>query len=75
VGDFNSDGKTDLMVSIEPGPKVNVRFGNGDGTFQSTVTVLKGTGSALGLAPGDFNSDGLLDFTLQQFGDYVYVQQ
>ena len=75
VGDFNSDGKTDLMVSVEPGPKINVRFGNGDGTFQSTVTVLKGSGSALGLAPGDFNSDGLLDVTLQQFGDYVYVQQ
>jgi hypothetical protein len=75
VGDFNSDGRSDLIFSIQSGPRVNVRFGNGDGTFQKNLVVTKGLGSSMGIVPGDFNTDGLMDFALEQVGEFVFTQQ
>ncbi len=72
AGDFNSDGKTDLIVS-ETGVKdqFGILLGNGDGTFQP-LTPVKIPGpfasGELGIATGDFNSDGLLDFIFQLGG-------
>jgi hypothetical protein len=83
VGDFNSDGKTDLIVSnngLET--QFSILLGNGNGTFQAQQLIPlqpKGTGTngEMGIAIGDFNSDGLLDFILQE-GGYsaaVYLQE
>jgi type II secretory pathway component GspD/PulD (secretin) len=68
VGDFNGDGKIDLAVTNEGDNTVSILLGNGDGTFQSQITV------ATGLAPdaivtGDFNSDGRLDLAVANFTD------
>jgi FG-GAP-like repeat/Abnormal spindle-like microcephaly-assoc'd, ASPM-SPD-2-Hydin/FG-GAP repeat len=58
VGDFNHDGKPDLIVVDYP--YVSVMLGNGDGTFQTPKdnSIFPPSGP-LGL--GDFNHDGNLD--------------
>jgi hypothetical protein len=63
VGDFNKDGKLDLIVAlfdIGEGNSVSLLLGNGDGTFQPPVDYMAGTGPVFVLA-ADLNHDGLLD--------------
>jgi hypothetical protein len=77
VGDFNSDGKTDIManyfVTINPlKSETDLFLGNGDGTFQPKKIInLPGQpyNAEEGIVPADFNSDGLLDFIFQQPGE------
>ena len=54
-GDFNGDGKTDLVI----GPYLAVLYGKGDGTF--TAGPSYSTVFPNGAAVGDFNHDGHLD--------------
>jgi len=80
TGDFNSDGKTDVVVSyITFNASVFELFlGKGDGTFWRAKSVnLHGVYNAEeGIVPGDFNSDGLLDFIFQEPGVVsVFVQK
>ncbi len=69
TGDFNKDGKADLVVTMydlfSTGLDYVVVFpGNGDGSF-GTPVVVTGSGSAfvgsITAAVGDFNGDGNLD--------------
>ena len=67
VGDFNGDGKPDLLVSNEcvsdadcTQSTVAVLLGNGDGTYQPAL--VSNTGAVLAsITTGDFNRDGKLD--------------
>jgi subtilisin family serine protease len=70
AGDFNKDGKLDLIVSVNdnvigagslPHPAYEF-FGRGDGTFQPPTVILQEAG-ALSLA--DVNKDGQLDIIEQ----------
>src|SRR5437879_6335637 len=61
VGDFNADGKLDLVV-VDVGA-VWVLLGNGDGTFQAAVTYATGN-SSFAVAVGDFNADSKLDLVV-----------
>ena len=70
LGDFNGDGKLDLVGVWSPknnknGVQLNVLFGNGDGTFQAPLrtTVSTIAGSAT-ITPGDFNLDGKQDLVI-----------
>jgi FG-GAP-like repeat/FG-GAP repeat len=63
VGDFNSDGKLDLVTANELVNKASVLLGNGDGTFQSHVDYDTGVDSRQ-VATGDFNGDGRLDLAV-----------
>jgi Bacterial Ig-like domain (group 3)/FG-GAP-like repeat/FG-GAP repeat len=60
TGDFNGDGKKDLVLSAG-----QILLGNGDGTFAPPAFTLTLTAAAGGfpVAPvvGDFNNDGKLD--------------
>lgn len=68
-GDFNGDGKTDVMAFYDYGSdstSLKVFFGNGDGTFSNGVSVWD---SGIGnwrwantkTVTGDFNGDGKTD--------------
>ncbi len=57
VGDFNGDGKLDLVA--ETGNGTVILLGNGDGTFQPGANVPNVTGNLF--VVGDFNGDGKLD--------------
>jgi hypothetical protein len=58
LGDFNRDGKLDVVVS---GSRygTSVLLGNGDGTFQAALNSAAGMGKYLAVA--DVNGDGKLD--------------
>jgi len=85
VGDFNSDGKTDLLANYFTSGNFNktetdLFLGNGDGTFQrKKIMSLPGEpfyNAENGLVPADFNSDGLLDFLLIEPGAFnIFVQR
>jgi hypothetical protein len=59
LGDFRNDGKLDIVANAES--QLNILLGNGDGTFQSRVTLDGGPGPLSSFALGDFNGDGKLD--------------
>jgi hypothetical protein len=66
AGDFNLDGKMDLLVV--PG---GILLGNGDGTFQG-VSLLP-PGNPIMAVPGDFNHDGQLDYAALDSGGSLII--
>jgi hypothetical protein len=75
VADFNDDGKPDLSVSNYcSGPTticgpatVSIFLGNGDGTFQPSMTYSTRGKDAVGLTVADFNGDGILDIAAPNY--------
>ncbi len=65
VGDFNRDGRLDLVTVNRTGnnaASVSLLLGNGDGTFgAATTSALGQVGGGTDLAVGDVNGDGKLD--------------
>jgi hypothetical protein len=60
VGDFNADGKSDVVVSNYNSATVSVLLGNGDGTFQTGVNYAVGSGP-IAVVVADVNGDGRPD--------------
>lgn len=78
VGNINSDGKQDLIVSEyanENIPTMAIFLGKGDGTFQSPQMLNVTANGPSGVAVGDFNSDGLLDVIFLSGGGMNVVLQ
>jgi hypothetical protein len=55
AGDFNHDGKLDLLIDFGD---LDLALGNGDGTFQTPTTLMANFGA---VAVADLNHDGYLD--------------
>lgn len=63
VGDFNGDGKIDVIIVSSTG--ASIFLGNGDGTLQPPVSLNQNVGDGYSAAAsGDFNGDGKLDLLL-----------
>jgi uncharacterized protein (TIGR03437 family) len=63
LGDFNGDGKLDV-VSLDSGSNyIQVWMGNGDGTFKAPVNYTVGTQPS-SVVVADFNGDGRLDLAI-----------
>lgn len=67
AGDFNLDGKLDLVVT-DWANEYTVLLGNGDGTFQSPMTVAFGN-QPHAVAVADFNGDGVPDLAIAQHAE------
>jgi len=70
VGDFNKDGKLDLVVVNTVSNTISILLGNGDGTFQSQTTYSTGASSgSLQAVVADFNQDNKLDIAVTNPGN------
>jgi enediyne biosynthesis protein E4 len=71
VGDYNNDGRPDLIVSCFGG--VVLYRNNGDGTFTDVTKATgldKDTGWATGVAFGDYDGDGNSDLFVSHYVDF-----
>ena len=69
-GDFNGDGKLDLIFVINGTSQIAVFLGNGDGTFANPTfdtVAIPSTYILSGIAAADFNGDGKLDLILSAY--------
>lgn len=67
TGDFNGDGKTDLITANGSPNTVSVLMGNGDGTFQPYVDYTTAD-SGHSVAVADFTGDGKMDVVMTNWG-------
>jgi len=71
LGDFNRDGKVDVMLAMFTANTVALLLGTGDGTFGSEVLVMNAR--TTGMISGDFNGDANLDFVVINFNDVTSI--
>ena len=64
LADFNRDGNADVALGCSDGTNgsLTILLGNGDGTFGTPTSFT--AGDVAGIATGDFNDDGILDFAV-----------
>jgi hypothetical protein len=74
-GDYNGDGYLDLLVTNLDFSQASLLLGNGDGTFAAPASVAKTGPSPVGIAPGDFDGNGLLDAAIGTAGGYTLLKQ
>jgi hypothetical protein len=67
VGDFNGDGKQDLVTANHDDNTVSVLLANADGTFRPRVDYPTGA-YPYSVVVGDFNGDGKKDLAVAAWG-------
>ena len=66
IGDFNNDGKQDLVAVVTGSSSILIMLGNGTGGFSSPTNFSVGT-SPVWVAVGDFNGDGKQDLAVANY--------
>src|SRR6185437_14594435 len=66
VGDFNGDGRADLVTVNYGSGDIQILLGRGDGTFQTGERRATGS-DAVAVAVADFNGDGRLDLAVGNY--------
>jgi hypothetical protein len=66
VGDFNNDGKVDVVTANLNSEDLALLAGRGDGTFLDPIPIHGLTETPQNLVTGDFNGDGKLDLAVAQ---------
>ena len=64
TGDFDGDGRLDVVVADRDGNSANVLLNNGGGGFRAPLTFATGNPGAFWVATDDFNGDGKLDLAV-----------
>jgi uncharacterized delta-60 repeat protein len=72
VGDFNGDGKSDLVTGNLFSNDVSVLLGNGKGSFGTPIKSIVGS-SPNSIAVSDFNGDGKSDLAVIHAGKQVSI--
>jgi hypothetical protein len=73
VGDFNSDGKLDLVVANQTDNTLSILLGNGDGTFTPAASSPVALETVpFSIVAADFNNSGRLGLAITS-GDEVLV--
>jgi len=67
IGDFNGDGKQDLVAANKDTNNVSVSLGDASGIFSGVTNFGAGT-SPRSVAVGDFNGDGVQDLAVANAG-------
>jgi len=66
IGDFNGDGKKDILVANRNSASLTLLKGNGNGTFKAPKSIDVGSGPT-SIALADFNGDGKKDVVVNAF--------
>jgi len=69
VGDFNSDGNSDLVITRLNTSEIAIQYGNGTGAFSGNTPFPSGGFSPHLPAVGDFNGDGIQDIAVANEND------
>ncbi|MEM9366814.1 MAG: FG-GAP-like repeat-containing protein, partial [Planctomycetota bacterium] len=72
VGDFNNDGRDDVIVGSSGDREFNLLLSNADGTLAAPVATSI-TGAFLAIATGDFNNDGNRDVVVTANNDQLQL--
>jgi hypothetical protein len=68
AGDFNGDGRLDLVATDDDDNDLRVLLGNGNGTFTAGQKLDVGQ-TPFAITAGDFNGDGILDVAVANSSD------
>ncbi len=69
VGDFNNDGRSDIVVTNTGTNNIGVLLGYGNESFAAVMLYSTGNNSSpIGVAVDDFNNDSRLDIAVANHG-------
>jgi hypothetical protein len=73
VGDFNNDGRVDIVVGNQFDTTISVLLGNGNGTFTNAPGSPMNVFGVAFIATGEFNGDGKTDLAIAGSSNAIWI--